>query len=280
MRGVALLGVLILIVIAVAALLRWRRKRRAVSRERLRAQTFPPDWLRLLERNMPLYGRLSPLERERLEGHIQVFLAEKRFEGCGGLEITDEIRVTIAAQASLLLLEHDIGCYSDLRSILVYPTTVVPEYADRLGHGGVIHEPGPVLGQSWAHGTVILVWDDVRRGAATIDDGRNVVFHEFAHQLDQEAGEADGTPHLDSISAFRTWGRVMQEHFVRLREAVENGQPALLDQYGATNPAEFFAVATEYFFERPAALRREHPELYRELAAYYRLDPVSWHDPA
>lgn len=278
MRVAALLGVLVLVAIALATVW-WRRRRRAVSRERLRAQPFPPAWRRLLERNMPLYGRLSAPERERLEGHIQVFLVEKRFEGCGGLEMTDEVRVTVAAQACLLLLEHDIGCYSDLRSILVYPTTVVPEYAHMPQHGGIVHEPAPVLGESWGHGAVILAWDDVQRGAATIDDGRNVVFHEFAHQLDQEAGEADGTPHLDNISAFRTWGRVMREHFVRLREATEEGRPTLLDPYGATNPAEFFAVATEYFFERPLALRREHPELYRELSSYYRVDPVSWLEP-
>jgi Mlc titration factor MtfA (ptsG expression regulator) len=228
---------------------------------------------------MPLYGRLSDAERARLEGHVQVFLAEKHFVGCGGLELTDEIRVTIAAQACLLLLGRDVDGYPELRSILVYPTTVVPEHVEPLVDGELVHEPEPLVGESWAHGTVVLAWDDVLDGAATADDGWNVVFHEFAHQLDQETGDSDGTPHLDTLAGLRRWRRVMREHYTALREAADEGRPTLLDPYGAEDPAEFFAVVTECFFEQPLDLKLEHPELYRELAAYYRLDPVSWHAP-
>ena len=278
MRPLPLLGILILAALVVVALVRWRRRRRAGARERQRTRPVPPAWERALERNIPLYRKLSAEERERLHGHIQVFLAEKRFEGCGGLEITDEIRVTIAAQACLLLLNQEADYYPELRSILVYPSTVVPELAPRRTvPGEVMHEPVPVVGQSWSEGAVILTWDGVRRGAATMDDGRNVVFHEFAHQLDQATGEADGVPHMRSISAMRTWGRVMRDHYQRLREGAQSAGAGAIDRYGATNPAEFFAVATESFFERPIPLRREHPELYRELADYYRVDPAAWH---
>lgn len=278
MPPLTLLLLLVLAAAGAAALVRWWARRRSAGRDRQRARPFPTAWTRMLERNLPLYGRLSPGERERLHGHVQVFLAEKRFEGCGGLELTDEIRVTIAAQACLLLLNQDTDYYPGLRSILVYPSTVVPEYAPRAAVPGELqHEPEPVVGQSWSQGAVVLTWDGVRRGAATMDDGRNVVFHEFAHQLDQETGGADGVPHMRSVSAMRAWGRVMRDHYQELRQAAETGGPTVMDRYGATNPAEFFAVATESFFERPLGLRREHPDLYRELVDYYRVDPSSWH---
>jgi len=158
----------------------------------------------------------------------------------------------------------------------VYPSTVVPVYAREHEHGTLAQEAEPVLGQSWGHGTVVLAWDSVRRGSAIPGDGRNVTFHEFAHQLDQETGEADGTPYLDTPSDLRAWTAVMGEHFVALRSAVEDGRKTFMDDYGATNPAEFFAVATEFFFEKPLQLRRKHPALYDELAEYFGQDPASW----
>ena len=268
---------LVVAVLLAAALLAWRR-RGAGARARARPRPFPRAWRAILERTFPLYRLLPMADRERLHGQVQAFVAEKNFEGCGGLEMTDEIRVTIAAQACVLVLNlPEAGCYARLRSILVYPSTVVPVYARAAVHGGLETEgEEPVLGQSWGHGTVVLAWDSVKLGAATVDDGRNVVFHKFAHQLDQEDGAADGTPYLDSASALRTWGVVMREHYAALREAAEDGRETLLDEYGATNPAEFFAVATEFFFEKPAALKRRHPALYAELASYYRQDPAAW----
>jgi Mlc titration factor MtfA (ptsG expression regulator) len=243
----------------------------------VREQPFPAAWRDILLRTFPLYERLPDPDRDRLDGLIQVFLAEKNIEGCGGLELTDEIRVTIAAQACVLLLHLDHANYfADLRSILVYPSTVVPVYAHEHEHGAVAEEVEPVLGQSWSHGTIILAWDSVKRGSAIPNDGRNVTLHEFAHQLDQETGEADGTPYLDTPSAMRAWSAVMGEHYIALRSAVEDGRKTLLDDYGATNPAEFFAVATEFFFEKPLQLQRKHPALYDELAEYYGQDPASW----
>ncbi|HEX2191195.1 MAG TPA: M90 family metallopeptidase [Longimicrobiaceae bacterium] len=254
------------------------RRRRGRARAALRDGPFPEAWRGVLERNFSLYRRLSAEDRERLHGLIQVFLAEKSFEGCGGLELTDEIRVTIAGQACLLLLNlEEADYYARLRSILVYPGTVRPMYVERATATGALAPPEEaLLGQSWGHGTVILTWDSVRRSASAADDGRNVVFHEFAHQLDQEDGAADGVPYLENASALRAWGAIMQEHYAALREAVEEGRRTLLDEYGATNPAEFFAVATEHFFEQPVQLRRAYPDLYDELSGYYRQDPASW----
>ncbi|HEV2147841.1 MAG TPA: M90 family metallopeptidase [Longimicrobiaceae bacterium] len=256
------------------------RRRRGRARAALRGRPFPEAWRDVLERSFPLYRRLPAEDRERLHGRIQVFLAEKSFEGCGGLELTDEIRVTIAGQACLLLLNlEEADYYAHLRSILVYPSTVRPVYVERPTTGTIPPAEEALLGQSWGHGTVILAWDSVRRSASATEDGRNVVFHEFAHQLDQEDGAADGVPYLESASALRAWGEIMQAHYAALREAVEEGRRTLLDEYGATNPAEFFAVATEFFFEKPVQLKRRHPALYDELAGYYRQDPASWAEP-
>ncbi len=256
----------------------WARARKRARREEVREQPFPAAWRDILLRTFPLYARLPEADQDRLHGLVQVFLAEKNMEGCGGLELTDEIRVTIAAQACVLLLRlEDASYFADLPSILVYPSTVVPVYAGAHEHGTVVEEEAdPVLGQSWQHGTVILAWDSVKRGSAIPNDGRNVTFHEFAHQLDQETGDADGTPYLYTPSALREWSAVMGKHYVALRNAVEDGRKTFLDDYGATNPAEFFAVATEFFFEKPLQLRKKHPDLYGELADYYGQDPASW----
>jgi Mlc titration factor MtfA (ptsG expression regulator) len=269
--------VAVVVLAAVIALCRRQGRARAEAKRR----PFPDAWRATLERTVPLYRRLSEPERERLHRHIQVFLEEKRFEGCGGLQLTDEIRLTIAAQACLLLLNlEESDYYSRLRSILVYPSTVRPVYAEGRTSGGTVPaEEQPILGQSWEQGAVILSWDSVRGSALAADDGRNVVFHEFAHQLDQEDGEADGTPYLEGASALRTWGEIMQRHYSALREAVEQGRATLLDEYGATNPAEFFAVATEFFFEKPVKLKRRHPDLYEELSGYYRQDPAARAEP-
>jgi Mlc titration factor MtfA (ptsG expression regulator) len=248
---------------------RWRRKR-------LRQQPFPPEWLQIVERNFPLYERLPPEDQRDLLGHIQVFLAEKHFEGCGGLELTDEIRVTIAAQACLLLLHRKTDAYPGLTSILVYPRAYVANVL-QAGPGGTVMEGTMTrLGESWSRGVVVLSWDDVRRGAADIHDGHNVVLHEFAHELDRETGETEGAPVLERQSMYVAWARVLSEAYEKLRRDVSRGRHTVLDRYGATNPAEFFAVATECFFEKPAALRRKYPELYEELKEFYRQDPDSF----
>ena len=197
--------------------------------------------------------------------------------------MTDEIRVCIAAQACLLLLRRKTDYYPELRSILVYPSTYFVEETRHVGAGVMEEGRYARLGEAWQHGTVVLAWDAVRQGTADPDDGRNVVFHEFAHQLDFEDGRADGAPalgdgHAWSVrkSRYATWARVLSAEFERLRAEAQQGRTSVLDGYGATNPAEFFAVATESFFERPREMREKHPELYEELKRYYLQDPAQW----
>ena len=247
-----------------------RRRRR----ERLRAGPFPADWEAILRRNVPLYGRLDEDDREELRGDILVFLAEKRFEGCGGLVLTDEIRVTIAAQACLLLLHRETDDYPRLVTILVYPHAYVAHSRQSIGGGVVLEGEVARLGEAWRDGVVVLAWDDVLAGAADIHDGHNVVLHEFAHQLDQEDGDADGAPILERRSRYVAWARVLGAEYEQLRRDAAHGRRSVLDDYGATNPAEFFAVATECFFEKPLQLRKRHPALFEELRDFYRFDPT------
>jgi Mlc titration factor MtfA (ptsG expression regulator) len=246
-------------------------------RTRVRAQPFPEVWRAILERNLPFFRRLSLEDRDELLGHVQVFLAEKHFEGCGGLELTDEIRVTIAAQACLLLLHRETDYYPQLISVLVYPTGYVAEEERHIGGG--LWEEGPEdrLGHTGAGlRALVLAWDAARHGASDPSDGQNVVVHEFAHQLDFENKSADGTPALDTHAEYLAWARVMGAEFNALRWAEAAGVDTLLDTYGAQNPTEFFAVATEAFFERPRQLRTRHPALYSALQKFFRQDPVSF----
>jgi len=246
-------------------------------RRRLRAQPFPKDWLATVESNVPFFRRLSASDQAELLGNIQVFLAEKRFEGCGGLELTDEIRVTIAAQACLLLLHRKTDYFPRLLTILVYPSTYSVE--EKRPVEGPVWEEGRMtrLGETGRTlGSMVLSWDASKSGAGDPSDGKNVVFHEFAHQLDYENYAADGVPGLVTREQQLSWREVMRSEFASLRAADETGIPTLLDTYGATNPAEFFAVSTEAFFERPCALRARHPKLYAELQRYFRQDPVEY----
>ncbi|HEV3166335.1 MAG TPA: M90 family metallopeptidase [Isosphaeraceae bacterium] len=243
-------------------------------RERLRALPFPAEWTQIIQKNVPLFNRLPEPDQHELQGHIQVFLAEKSFEGCGGLELTDEIKVTIAAQACLLLLHRQDDDYPRLFSILVYPHAYVAKSFEPIGGGLVLEGQSARLGEAWKDGAVVLSWDDVRSGASDVHDGQNVVLHEFAHQLDQQDRSADGAPILEHRSQYVAWARVLSAEFERLRQDADHHRRSVLDPYGATNPAEFFAVATECFFEKPAQLQRKHPELYEELKLYYRQDPA------
>ena len=245
-------------------------------RERLRSLPFPAEWERIIERNVRVYHRLSPDDRRELLGHTQVLLDEKHFEGCGGLELTDEIRVTIAAQAGILLLHRETDYYPRLTSILVYPTAYVVPGAEPTG-GGLWQEDEDVrIGHTSLHlRALVIAWDDAIQGARVADDGDNVAFHEFAHQLDFEDRVVDGTPLLESWQ-YSSWARVLSDEFEALRRDADDGSNTMIDHYGATNPAEFFAVVTELFFERAAELRDRHPALYDELRSFYCQDPASW----
>jgi Mlc titration factor MtfA (ptsG expression regulator) len=244
-------------------------------RARLRAEPAPPGWRDILERNLSVFSRLSSDDQTELLGHTQVFLAEKHLEGAGGLELTDEIRVTIAAQACLLLLHRETDYYPELVSIIVYPSGYTAEEERHIGGGIWSDAAEDRLGHTGQRlRALVLAWDVARHGASSPTDGENLVLHEFAHQLDFENQRSDGTPALDTRGDYLAWARVMSAEFEALRDATDSGIPTLLDSYGATDPAEFFAVITEAFFERPRALRKLHPALFDQLQRFYRQDPT------
>ncbi len=270
----------------------WQPNLLARQRRRIKARPFPAEWRNILKRRVPYVHSMPANLQLQLKKHIQVFLAEKAFLGCDGLKMTDEIRVTIAAQACLLILNRNSFYYPELRQILVYPSSFVVQREHTDG-SGIAHAGHQVLaGESWSSGQVILSWHDTLEGAAVPNDGQNVVIHEFAHQLDQETGSANGAPHLARRDHYPLWSQVFNTEYralqarIRFRHERRPGHPAaaelgsqeppLFNDYGATNPGEFFAVVSEVFFEQPARMAAEHVALYKELATFYRLDPMTW----
>jgi Mlc titration factor MtfA (ptsG expression regulator) len=254
-------------------MLHWFRDRRRAEAQK---RPFPSEWETILRANVAHYCMLNDGERDELRSMIQVFLEEKHWEGCGGLELTDEIRVTISAQACLLQLGLPHDYYPDVESILVYPSTVVlPEHRPGVFERveGPLEPSVPILGQALNWDTVILVWDAALHGSRHPEQGHNLVYHEFAHKLDMLDGAADGTPPIADRAQFAEWVAVCSREFLRLRRMAEAGHETFLDAYAAKNEAEFFAVATEEFFDRPLDLRKHAPDLYRVLSAYYHQDP-------
>jgi Mlc titration factor MtfA (ptsG expression regulator) len=248
----------------------FKNRRRAALRE----QPLTPKERGILAKNVPYLAKLSDADRAELEGLVRIFVAEKSFEGCGGIELTEEMKLTIAAQACLLLLHRETDIYPGVDSILVYPHAYRAPTQTRAG--GVVIEGGEArLGESWTRGTVVLAWDHVRSGASQPSDGQNVVLHEFAHQLDGEDGAMDGAPALEARARYTSWAHVLGEEFEELSRKLHAGRRSDIDPYGATNPAEFFAVITEMFFERSRAMKSRHPALYDELAAFYKQDPAA-----
>ncbi|MEM6821087.1 MAG: M90 family metallopeptidase [Verrucomicrobiota bacterium] len=250
-------------------------------RKQLLSRPFPEEWDAILKKNFPIYRKLPGPMQKRLHPLIHVFIGEKSFEGCGGLEVTEEMKVTIAGQACLLILNAPKShVYPKLRSILIYPTAFKTDTRSSLFHFLSEEEDQQLrLGESWSTGSVILAWDNVLHGAHDWKDGHNLVFHEFAHQLDQSDGSTDGAPKLGSRSRYLSWARVLGKEFETLEDRVQRNKKTFFDQYGATDPAEFFAVVTETFFEKPKTMKKKYPELYEEFRKFYRLDPVDWKWP-
>jgi len=251
--------------------------RKSRRRERLRAEPFPEPWRRIVELRVPMVARLPDEDQRELLGHARVLVEEKHFEGAGGLLMRDEVRLTIAGQGALLLLHRDTDYFPHLKSIIVYPSGYVSRDATRDESGIWTEGDDALLGHTQRDlRAIVLAWDEVRAGAADPDDGENLVLHEFAHQLDFEDGTTDGTPALDTGAQVRSWAEVMSAELTTLRREADAGEPTLLDPYGAEDAAEFFAVATETFFERGRELERRHPLLYDELRRFYRQDPARW----
>lgn len=256
-------------------LFNWFKNRR---RARILATPFPDGWNQLIRDNCVHDQHLTSVQQKKLRRLIQIFVAEKNWEGCGGLTMTDEIKVSIAAQACLLVVGmKDDQFFDHVLSILVYPTGYVAG-GTHVSSNGVVFEGGqPRLGEAWWRGPVVLSWAEARAGGRKETPGHNLVFHEFAHQLDMLNGRiTDGTPPLKTQTEHDRWISVLGPEFERLVENCRHGYHGFIDCYGATNPAEFFAVITETFFERPNALRMHHPDAYEVLCEYYGLDPAKW----
>jgi Mlc titration factor MtfA (ptsG expression regulator) len=250
----------------------WFANRR---REEIREQPFPERWLAYLEKNVGHYPSLTESEQATLRADLRILIAEKTWEGGGGLELTEEMQVTIAAEASLLLLGLDHEFYPNVESIVVYPQDYVAPSKSR-DPSGVVDEYGSTrLGEAWDNGPVVLSWSDARADSLNPTDGHNVVLHEFAHKLDMRDGAADGVPKLKDDEQYEAWAEVMSQEFAELVEQTEKGHKSLLDSYGATNPAEFFAVATECFFEKSVLMEERHPRLYKVLRDFYHQDTAS-----
>ncbi|WP_413201079.1 M90 family metallopeptidase [Nostoc piscinale] len=245
-------------------------------RNRIKKRPFPPLWSAVIENNLPIYLRLTPEERRRLQGHIQVFLAEKQFIGCQGLQVTTEMKITITAVACLLLLNERGEYFPKLRSILIYPSTYFVNQTVAVSDYVVEERRDARLGESWVKDQVILSWEQVQRDTKNWSDGHNVVLHEFAHQLDQEDGKAEGVPILPNKSDYLVWSQVMTAEYQQLCNDMQQDIKTVIDSYGATNPAEFFAVATETFFEKPQQLLEKHSQLYELLQRYYQINPMEW----
>lgn len=241
---------------------------------KLPTEPVPATWPAIVEQLVPLSRRLPEADRARLMRIAQLFVREVPMEGCGGLALTEEIQVTIAATACLLVLNLPYPRFAALRRVLVYPDTFVPRRIESIRDRGIQSDPDPELGEAWRDGIVVLSWKAVLSGDARPGDGHNVVLHEFAHVLDGEDGAFDGMPILESERDVRAWTLVFAAEFEREQHAVNQSDDAALDPYAATNRAEFFAVATEAFFESPHRLRDRLPELYEQLLRFYRQDPA------
>ena len=248
----------------------------ALRRQRIRRQPFPPLWRDILRRRMPAFALLPADVQLRLKKLAQVLIAEKPFIGCAGLVISDEMRVLVSVQAALLLLRRGAGYFPQLRQVLIYPGAFVVQRSSP-GVAGLVHDERRALaGESWQQGQVLLSWRDVLEGAADPHDGRNVVIHELAHQLDQETGGANGAPWLREPARRARWAQVLSQEFQHLQLRLAQGHAGLIEPYAATDAAEFFAVVSELFFEKPAELAALHPALYGELCGYYGVNPLHW----
>ncbi len=249
---------------------------KAKRRAKLRAKPFPAEWKAILERDVPLYRRLPPEDRDELHGHLHVFLAEKRFEGAGGFAMTDDVRLAIAAQACVLLLHRETDYFLMLDSIIVYPAEYVARLRDQDENGVVWEDDEERAGESWAQGSLVLSWRDVLDDREDPDTDLNVVLHEFAHQLDAERGDMNGQPPIADADVRRDWADAMLPAYEDFARQVDAGRNTALDPYGAEHPSEFFAVATETFFQQPRRLQAVYPKVYAVLTRYYRQNPVNW----
>jgi len=235
---------------------------RAWKRRRLARRPFPPDWLPHIEEHVGFYRFLPQELHARFLELLKVFVWEKHFIGAGGMEITDEVRVVLAAAAVRMVLYLDLSYYDRLTEIIVYPS-----------HYQHPEDEDVIFGEAQSWGTVVVSWEAILHGLENPGDGHDTATHEFAHVLDRGGGAFDGTPVLRSVEQYRPWAEVMSHHYTELKAGTRRQRRALRS-YGATNEAEFFAVATESFFERPEQMHEHTPDLYQLLRGFFGCDPL------
>jgi len=239
----------------------------------LRHAVLPEEAWRAAVSALPLLRGLSEEEMERLRELATLFLNEKQLVAAGGFSLDDDTRIKIAAQACLPILNLGLDSYAGWASVIVYPGEFVPEH-EFMDEAGVVHVVrDAMLGESWERGPVVLSGADAVRGGG--HDGVNVVIHEFAHKLDMLNGAMNGFPPLHREMSSERWAQAFTAAFADFCARAESGMETALDPYGAESPAEFFAVTSEAFFETPQTLKQEYPDLYRQLAAFYRQDPAT-----
>ncbi|WP_208353739.1 zinc-dependent peptidase [Pseudaestuariivita rosea] len=266
--------IVITLIILVAGWFGYHRWSRHRARKTLLASPLTDQERTIIADQIPLIRRLPPDLNAKLEGRINLFLDQVTFVGCDGLDVTDDMQLSIAAQACLLVMNTD-QWYKHLRTILIYPGAFQSLQTSHDGY--VVREHKQIrLGESWAYGPVILSWADTYQGGINDEDGRNLVLHEFAHQLDQLSGHTNGAPVLNRGQSFADWERTILEAYDRHVQATETGRTTVIDPYGATGHEEFFAVAIELFFEKPAALQQDEPQVYQQLSDLLQLDPLTW----
>ncbi|QFT76977.1 zinc-dependent peptidase [Erythrobacter sp. THAF29] len=265
---------ILLVPLLIGGFVLYRRHIRRRRRRALLAAPLTPQQRAVVEKLVPLVRRLPHDLRQTLEGKINLFLDQVTFRGNNGVVVTDEMRLSIAAQACLLIVNSPVW-YDTLRNVLIYPSAFV---TNRDTHDGFVvsEDRHAMLGESWARGPVILSWDQALHGGLDPEDGFNVVIHEFAHQLDALTGHTNGIPILRKGQAYAGWEKAMLDAYHSHVERVEAGYATLIDPYGATNHEEFFAEAIVTFFEKPRALRREEPHLYSQMSQLLALDPAQW----
>ncbi|MCB9228649.1 MAG: zinc-dependent peptidase [Deltaproteobacteria bacterium] len=250
------------------------KKRR---RERLKTTPTPSFWRDLLQDEVPYFNKLLPEDQEELINHMKVFLAEKEFSGALGFVVTDHVKLIIAAYACILLLHRKTDYYPLLDLIVIYPEAYIATV--KRDHNGVcVVTREARLGESWPWGTLVLSWSAIRADICHTGSSRNLIFHEFAHQLDQESGQSDGAPVLDKSSQYQGWANILSFEYKKLIYDIERDHKHFFDDYAATSPAEFFAVITEYFFDRPLKFKKKHPQLYQQLTTFYQQDPARRYD--
>lgn len=248
---------------------------REFRRRHVASKPLDPKYVDILQSNIGLYSVLPEQLKVALHRQINLFLFDKEFVGCDGQEINDEVRLTIAGNACLLVLAQTRPIYPSFKTILVYPSTYVVKQKTHQGHV-VFDEHSTRAGESWFRGPVVLSWTDIMHGSGNSADGQNVVIHEFAHKLDEENGVMDGLPILRERSHYGEWSKVLNSEYASFLKRVQRRRNKVIDEYGAISPVEFFAVISESFFEKPRRMQSKLPELYSQLQKFYGLDPCTW----